>query len=352
MNIKESVDYLNFWIKKERGAFYTIEETVQLIDRAQIGLYNDIIQRYATSQIVKDTLEPFKNKYYFTPNTTRNGLIIINDSDYFNLLNCTINYTDTSYLSNNRTSYYGLKLTNEDELGDRLNSQINAPTTLAPVAQELNTSVTINNYQASITFASLGSGNEGRFISFNIVDPILGNIELCYYTVTALIITKEELAQAVYESLILNQYGYTMSIDGDTIYVNPRIDLLDSIYEINLEYTSTLLDTTIDLTPFIKISQTLPKLYQIQLYPSQDSYTGTLYYMKRPIKPVYGYDIVGGRQIVYNPSTSTQLQWRDTDVDTILLKALSSIGINLSDQEVSQFAELKSSENYQGVNYI
>jgi hypothetical protein len=350
MNIKESVDYLNFWIKKERGSFYTIEETVQLIDRAQIGLYNDIIQKYATSQIVKDTLEPFKNKYYFTPSTTRNGLIIINDTDYFNLLNCTINYTDTSYMSNYRTSYYGLKLTNEDELADRLNSQINPPTTHMPVAQELNTSVTINNYQASIYFDSFYSDSEGRFIMFSVLDPILGNIELCSYTVTSNITTKEQLAQAVYESLTLNQYGYTMSVDGTTIYINPRIDLLDSIDGINLNYTSNIF-AIFEVTPFAKTSQALTKLYQIQLYPSQDYYTGTIYYMKRPIKPVYGYTVVG-RQIVYNPETSTQLQWRDTDIDTILLKALSSIGINLSDQEVSQFAELKSSENYQGVNYI
>jgi len=349
MNIKESVDYLNFWIKKERGSFYTIEETVQLIDRAQIGLYNDIIQKYATSQIVKDTLEPFKNKYYFAPSTTRNGLIIINDTDYFNLLNCTISYTDTSYMSNGRTSYYGLKLTNEDELADRLNSQINVPTTHMPVAQELNTNVTINNYQASITFSGYYY-SPGKRISIIISDPILGTISLCSYYVSDTIATTEELTQAVYEALVLNQYGYTMSIDGTTIYINPRIDLLDSIVGVN-PYIESYAYVSIGTVPFTKISQTLPKLYQIQLYPSQDSYTGTIYYMKRPIKPVYGYTVVG-RQIVYNPDTSTQLQWRDTDIDTILLKALSSIGINLSDQEVSQFAELKSSENYQGVNYI
>jgi hypothetical protein len=253
-------------------------------------------------------------------------------------------------MSNSRTSYYGLKLTNEDELGDRLNSQINVPTTLAPVAQELNTSVTINSYQASITFDGY-TDSEGERIVIFVADPILNNLQLCYYVATALITTTEELTQAVYETLLLNQYGYTISKDGNTIYINPRIDLLDSIDGVNL-YIESYMNVSVTPTPFTKISQTLPKLYQIQLYPSTDSYTGTLYYMKRPVKPVYGYDIVGGRQIVYNPLTSTQLQWRDTDIDTILLKALSSIGINLSDQEVSQFAELKSSENYQGVNYI
>jgi hypothetical protein len=68
-----------------------------------------------------------------------------------------------------------------------------------PVAQELNTSVTINNYQASIYFDSFYSDSEGRFIMFSVLDPILGNIELCSYTVTSNITTKEQLAQAVYE---------------------------------------------------------------------------------------------------------------------------------------------------------
>lgn len=36
----------------------------------------------------------------------------------------------------------------------------------------------------------------------------------------------------------------------------------------------------------------------------------------------------------------------------ILLKALESIGINMSDQEVSNFAELKNQQNYQGVNHL
>jgi len=43
MNIKESVDFINFWIRKARGAFYTIEESVEVIDRGQLAYYNDII---------------------------------------------------------------------------------------------------------------------------------------------------------------------------------------------------------------------------------------------------------------------------------------------------------------------
>jgi hypothetical protein len=234
MNIKDCVDFLNFWIRKERGAFYTIEESVQLIDRAQLAYYNDIIPRYATSQIVKDTLEPFKTKLEFDEAASIDGKVYINDTSYLNLLSFAIKYT-IPYTSKN--IYYPVKMINEDELADKLNSQIDPPTITAPVG-ELLTDKDYNN------------------------------------------ITR----------------------------------------------------------------------YYIQLYP-EESNTGFLYYMRRPITPVYSYT-VNGRNIIYNAANSTQLEWRDVDIDAILLKALSSIGINLSDQEVSQFAELKSQQNYQGVNHL
>lgn len=238
MNIKEAVDYLNFWIRKERGAFYTIEESVNLIDLAQKAYFNDIMPKYATSQIVKDTLQPFKETYSFTTRDTRNGRITIDDVDYYDLLDCTI-----QYIQNDRDTFYSVKMTNEDELADKLNSQINPPTYTAPVGQMFTTRLN------SPTF---------------------------------------------------NQYTQ----------------------------------------------------YQIQLYPSRDVYNGFINYMRKPIKPVYAYNVVGGRVIEYDPVNSIQLEWRDNDISTILLKALSSIGINMSDQEVSQFAELKNQQNYQGVNHL
>ena len=243
MNIKEAVDYLNFWIRKERGAFYTIEESVNIIDIAQNAYFNDIMPTYATSQIVKDTLQPFKETVAFSPTTTTNGRITVNDINYYDLLDCTI-----QYIQNGRDTFYSIKMTNEDELADKLNSQINPPIPTAPVGQ---------------------------------------------------MFTTRDANQNV--------------------------------------------------------------LYQIQLYPRQNIYDGFIYYMRRPIKPIYGYTIVGGRTIVYNPTLynavtnpggSRQLEWRNNDITLILLKALSSLGINLSDQEVSQFAELKTQQNYQGVNHL
>jgi hypothetical protein len=234
MNIKEAVDYLNFWIRKERGAFYTIEESVNIIDLAQNAYFNDIMPKYATSQIVKDTLQPFKETLTFSPTTTTNGRITINDINYYDLLDCSI-----SFIQDGRDQFYSIKMTNEDELADKLNSQINPPIPTAPVGQMFTTRDALQNV-----------------------------------------------------------------------------------------------------------------LYQIQLYPRQNIYEGFIHYMRKPIKPVYAYNVVGGRVIVYDPANSVQLEWRSNDVNKILLKALLSIGINLSDQEVSQFAEMKSQENYQGVNNL
>lgn len=261
MNIKEAVDYLNFWIKKERGSFFTIEESVNIIDLAQIAYFNDIMPRYATSQIIKDALQPFKKTYSFDPTLTVNGVIYIGyildsqgnvlnwlDPDYLDLLDCTI-----TYQVGGRDVYFSIKMSNEDELADRLNSQINPPTIQAPVAQ---------------MFTELTYTGQGFIPSpFN-----------------------------------------------------------------NVPYNSNV-------------------SYNIQLYPKVDQYTGTINYMRRPLKPVYAYNI-NGRSIQYLPERSIQLEWRTTDVNAILLKALSSLGINLSDQEVMQFAELKSQENYQGVNHL
>jgi hypothetical protein len=241
MNIKEAVDYLNFWIRKERGAFYTIEESVNLIDIAQKAYFNDIMPRYATSQIVKDTLQPFKETQQFDPTTTTNGRITINNVDYYDLLDCTITYTQDG-----RDQFYSIKMTNEDELADKLNSQINPPIPTAPVGQM-----------------------------------------------------------------------FTTRLNSSTFH----------------QYVQ----------------------YQIQLYPRQDIYTGFIYYMRKPVKPVYAYTTtppIGGRIINYDPLKSVQLEWRDNDITTILLKALASIGINMSDQEISQFAELKNQQNYQGVNHL
>lgn len=89
----------------------------------------------------------------------------------------------------------------------------------------------------------------------------------------------------------------------------------------------------------------------IRLYPLS-GYTGTVTYFRRPVKPVFAYTVISGRVIVYDPINSVQLEWPENWQNAVLMKALSSIGINLSDNEVSQYAELKTRSNFESINMV
>jgi hypothetical protein len=89
----------------------------------------------------------------------------------------------------------------------------------------------------------------------------------------------------------------------------------------------------------------------IQLWP-QTTYTGKVTFFRRPLAPVFGYSVLSGRVIVYNSGTSTQLEWPDTSHNAIIIKSLATIGINLSDDEISQYAQIASTNNFNGVNRV
>ncbi len=224
MNISEAFDFLNFWISKERGVFYTIPELQLITDRGQMSLYSDLQPKYATSQRVKDALAPFRDTYDFT--TLVSGVVSVPaNQNYLNLLDLQIYFTQDS-----RVQYRGVPMVNEDVRAARLNSQIDPVTEFDPFGEQT------------------GVGNF--------------------------------------------------------------------------------------------------RIYPVALY------NGTVTFLRRPVAPVFGYTVVSGRVIVYNSGTSTQLEWTEAWQNAVLLKALSSIGINLSDQQVQGYAQLKTSENYQSVNMI
>lgn len=304
MNIKDCVDFINFWIRKERGSFLTIEESVSVIDRGQIAYYNDIVPKYAVSQIVKDTLMPFKETYNFS--IPASPFTIIDIPELF------------------------------------------FKQTLATTAVSTGTTITVGSTSAlaigDVVIVSTGSG---EFQPDTIITSIPSATQ---FTVNI-------------DPIFPIQIGDTINIWQYKEYLN----LLDATIEYtnqigNTGYYSVKMTNEDELADKLNSqinppSETAPvgimsRRKFIQLYPINTAYSGFVNYMRRPKKPVYGYTIVGGRNIVYNPSQSVQLEWKDTDINFILLKALSSIGINLSDQEASQFAEMKSQENYQGVNHL
>jgi len=226
MTLEEIFTFLNFFINKQTNSWYTIPELELLVDRGQMAYYSDNKAKYATSQLVKEILSPFKATYDFTPANTVSGYIVVpSNSNYLDLLDVQIEYAISG-----RTIYVGVPMVNEDERADRLNSQVDPVTVTSPI----------------------GENKVPRFI---------------------------------------------------------------------------------------------------KLYPTS-GYTGTVTYLRRPAKPVFAYTVVSGRVIVFDEANSTNIEWRTTEIVSVLLKSLATIGINLPDGAISEFAAAKSQGNFMGINHL
>lgn len=78
------------------------------------------------------------------------------------------------------------------------------------------------------------------------------------------------------------------------------------------------------------------------LYP-QTTQIGFYSYLRRPATPVLGYSQVG-RTITYDPTTSTQLEWQDNYINNIIARALAYLGVNMDEDKIVQFSQLKQSQ--------
>jgi len=227
MTLEEAYSFLNFFINKYTGAWYSPPELDDIVDRGQLAYYYDVQTKYGTSQRTKEVLSPFKDTYDFTAADTANGIITMPTArNYLDVLDILITYT----ISGRPMNYCEVQFINEDERTKRLRSQLDPVTATSPIAE---------------------MKNRGVF----------------------------------------------------------------------------------------------------QLWP-KTTYTGTVTYLRRPAKPNFVYTTVSGRVIVYDPVNSQNLEWREQDVNAVLLKTLSVLGINLAAEDIQQFAEVKNQGNFMGVNRL
>lgn len=70
------------------------------------------------------------------------------------------------------------------------------------------------------------------------------------------------------------------------------------------------------------------------LYP-QVVHAGTIYFLKRPVAPVFSYTQVG-RVITYDPNTSVQLEWTEPYLNNVIFLAIRFLGINLNNEILTQ----------------
>jgi hypothetical protein len=228
MDINTIHSTILFYLNKEQNGYVTHEEIDEVLDRAQMVLFNQYHTNpklpaqaqanvYGESQRMDDALSPFKASYTLNAGNTPGGLITL-PAGYMHLINL---YTTTFNSQLGRNVYSGVQMLSEEELVERLESQV------IPVTSE---------------------------------DPV---------------------------GIMLSQN-------------------------------------------------------RIQLYPATTA-TGQVNYFTRPVKPVFAYTQTG-RTITYNQAGSTQMLWKDMDINNIISTALSYFGLNFSSQEVMQFAELKNAQ--------
>lgn len=84
---------------------------------------------------------------------------------------------------------------------------------------------------------------------------------------------------------------------------------------------------------------------KIQLFPDIPQ-AGKVFYFRRPVAPKYNYapDAQNPRKLNYTSNGSQDLEWGDSEINNIIIKALSFYGVNLSAQDLIQFAEAKNQQ--------
>jgi hypothetical protein len=137
-----------------------------------------------------------------------------------------------------------------------------------------------------------------------------------------------------FESDYLHQLGGVYTISGSSLNV---VNFVNE-QEFALAAKSQLRPVTVN-SP---IAKDITNGFQI--YPSS-SYVGVYNYLRRPLKPVYGYtQATGSRTIVWNQYTSTNLEFSDVYVNNIISRALKFWGINMAEQDIEQFSQLQTQE--------
>lgn len=146
MDIKVVHDTILFYTNKEQNAYVSHEEIDEVLDRAQMVLFNQYhtnpklpaqaqAELYGESQRIDDALSPFKELFTFQPNQSpvqiTNGGIINLPPAYQHLISL---YTTTFNSTLGRNVYSGVQVLNEEELIERLESQVIPVSSGDPIA--------------------------------------------------------------------------------------------------------------------------------------------------------------------------------------------------------------------------
>lgn len=134
MNLLEINDFIDLITSKERGGFNTYAEKDSALDRASLTLFGLYRKIYSRSIEAKEALAPFRGIYEYT--TNGEGEITLSTNLVFaHLLAMDVMVNDPDAPSGfNPDRRYPVTFVNEDEISERLDSQVKPPTRTAPIA--------------------------------------------------------------------------------------------------------------------------------------------------------------------------------------------------------------------------
>jgi hypothetical protein len=139
MNINDVHNTILYFLNKEQNGFVTHEEIDLVLDKSQMVLFNQYHNnpkqvansaKYGESQRMDDALSPFKQRYTFTSIATPSGIITL-PNDYMHLISL---YTTVYNNTLQRNVYSAVQVLNEEELIERLESQVLPVTPDDPIA--------------------------------------------------------------------------------------------------------------------------------------------------------------------------------------------------------------------------
>lgn len=148
MTIADVHNFIYFIIRKTKNEMVSHEHIDDALHAAQLSRFSDLLPapsnpgiqplpqnkiEYGTSANGMDYLFPFKKKKDFLQQDTLKGLLKL-ETDYAHLRAVYVLSYNNKY---QRTKYIGIPILNENQLADRLSSQIINPTPDRPVAIEV-----------------------------------------------------------------------------------------------------------------------------------------------------------------------------------------------------------------------
>lgn len=87
------------------------------------------------------------------------------------------------------------------------------------------------------------------------------------------------------------------------------------------------------LTPDLEHPIARIKENEIEFFPS-DAGNFILSYYRSPVKPIFNYTITGGRNIVYDPAGSVDLDVNPNSINNVITGALGYLGISLKEESL------------------